>query len=271
MRNALLLALAACTGLLATSPTLAGEPPKPLSNAHAHNDYEHGRPLLDALDAGFCSVEADIYLIDGRILVAHDRDKVKPERTLQNLYLDPLKEKVALHGGSVHPGATPPPFSLLIDLKSEGETTYIALHEVLAGYADMLTKFEDGHVRQGAVNVIISGNRPLEMMKNQKLRFAGFDGRLADLEGREPASFMPWISDNFRSHFKWSGEGEMPAEDQKKLADIVKRTHNAGKKLRLWAAPDVPSCWKALNKAGVDVINTDKLTELRTFLLEESP
>src|SRR5688500_5296112 len=55
----------------------------PLTNAHAHNDYEHPRPLLDALDRGFCSVEADIHLVEGRLLVAHDRDKVRPERTLE--------------------------------------------------------------------------------------------------------------------------------------------------------------------------------------------
>ena len=32
----------------------------PLARAHAHNDYLHPRPMLDALDAGFTSVEADI-------------------------------------------------------------------------------------------------------------------------------------------------------------------------------------------------------------------
>ncbi len=33
-----------------------------LSQAHAHDDYEHDRPLLDALEHGFTSVEADIWL-----------------------------------------------------------------------------------------------------------------------------------------------------------------------------------------------------------------
>jgi hypothetical protein len=38
-----------------------GRPTSPaqhLTRAHAHNDYHHPRPLLDALDHGFCSVEA---------------------------------------------------------------------------------------------------------------------------------------------------------------------------------------------------------------------
>src|SRR5215475_7710089 len=81
---------------------LAFAQPTPLVRVHAHNDYEHKRPLFDALDHGFCSVEADIYLVDGALLVAHDRDQVKPERTLQALYLDPLRERVKTNGGRVY-------------------------------------------------------------------------------------------------------------------------------------------------------------------------
>ena len=45
---------------------------KLLTNAHAHNDYEHTHPLADALEQGFCSIEADIHLVNGKLLVAHD-------------------------------------------------------------------------------------------------------------------------------------------------------------------------------------------------------
>ena len=44
----------------------------PLARAHAHNDYEHTRPLQDALDHGFTSVEADVWLVDGELRVVHD-------------------------------------------------------------------------------------------------------------------------------------------------------------------------------------------------------
>ena len=66
----------------------------PLKQAHAHNDYLHDRPLLDALDHGFCSVEADIFLVDGELLVAHTRSELSKERTLKKLYLNPLRERV---------------------------------------------------------------------------------------------------------------------------------------------------------------------------------
>src|SRR5882724_12156085 len=106
-----------------------GNSPAPLVRAHAHNDYEHARPLFDALDHGFCSIEADVWLVDGKLLVAHDRNQVKPERTLQTLYLDPLRERIRGNGGRVY--ANVPEILLLVDVKSDGQQTYRALREVL--------------------------------------------------------------------------------------------------------------------------------------------
>jgi hypothetical protein len=37
--------------------------------------------------------------------------------------------------------------------------------------------------------------------------------------------------------------------------------------VRFWATPDTPAMWKELQAAGCDLINTDKLDELRAFLL----
>src|SRR5438876_12079434 len=86
--------------------------PTPLIHAHAHNDYEHPRPLFDALDCGFCSIEADVYLIDGQLVVAHDVDKAVSSRTLEKLYLKPLRDRVQHHGGRVYRGG--PSVTLLV-------------------------------------------------------------------------------------------------------------------------------------------------------------
>ena len=96
--------------------------PVPLLRAHAHNDYEHERPLLEALDRGFSSVEVDIHLVGGELLVAHDLEDVVEGKTIQRLYLDPLRAHVEAHNGAIYPDA--PPLILLIDIKSEAEPTY---------------------------------------------------------------------------------------------------------------------------------------------------
>src|SRR5216117_2122411 len=129
--------------------------PPPLARAHAHNDYEHKRPLLDALDHGFCSIEPDIHLVEGKLLVAHNLSAVRPERTLQALYLEPLRERVRQNDGRVYRNG--PVITLLIDVKSDAEKTYAVLRDVLLEYAPMLTKFYPDKTETNAVTVIISG------------------------------------------------------------------------------------------------------------------
>jgi glycerophosphoryl diester phosphodiesterase len=238
--------------------------PTPLPRAHAHNDYEHPRPLLDALDHGFCSVEADIFLTKAGLLVAHDPINLRTERTLEALYLDPLRERVKQHGGHVY--ANDAPFYLMIDVKTDADTTYRALEAVLERYADMLTVTRDGKVEPNAVTVILSGNRAQKLIAAQSVRYVGIDGRPEDLDRNSPADLVPWISARWGSLFSWGGEGPMPADQKEKLNTLVRRAHDQGRKVRFWATPEKPELWNVLVAADVDFINTDRLDELRQLL-----
>src|SRR5437764_12337196 len=97
--------------------------PVPLIHCHAHNDYEHPHPFFDAATCGFCSFEADINLVDGKLLVAHSRAAVRPERTLESLYLDPMKKQIESNGGRLYRNG--PPVWLLIDVKGDADATYM--------------------------------------------------------------------------------------------------------------------------------------------------
>lgn len=232
--------------------------PDPLRRAHAHNDYLHPRPLLDALDRGFGSVEADVFLVGGELLVAHDRKDVRADRTLKGLYLDPLRARVK-------PGG--PPLFLLVDLKSAAADTYPALDKLLAGYADTLSAVRDGRFEPKAVTVVVSGNRPdrAELAK-AAVRYAGLDGRPDDLDFAGPAHLMPWVSGNWLLLFGWRGDGPMPAADRARLKGHVDKAHARGRKLRYWATPEKESVWAELAAAGVDLIGTDRLDQLAGYL-----
>ena len=266
----LMLALGLWDGSLSKSAAASPETnsPPPLTRAHAHNDYEHTRPLLDALDHGFCSIEADIWLVDGKLLVAHERGKVKPDRTLQALYLDPLRERVRRNGGRLYPAG--PPAILLIDVKSDAEATYAALRELLKEYGDVLTVFRNGSVQAKAITVIISGNRAAKTIAAESVRYAAVDGRIEDLESNAPGSLIPLVSDNWTKVFKWHGTDPLPDDERHHLKQIVEKAHAQGRKVRFWATPDKPEVWAALFDAGVDLINTDDLEGLHKFLLSRS-
>lgn len=240
-----------------------------LPSAHAHNDYDHRRPLQDALDRGFNSVEADVWLIDGELRVAHDLADAKPGRTLESLYLKPLADRVRENHGQVYRRGGG--FQLLIDIKSDGPSTYAAVDKALAKYRGISTIFVDGRVFTGAVTSVISGNRPLDDMKAQKLRYAGYDGRLADLP-----SGMPHVLDAARQrqldervHLAGRRSDAREREDQA-------ARHRGQRPPRLLQGPllghpDVPGAarealWRELVAANVDYINTDDLHGLEDFL-----
>src|SRR5436190_1401924 len=238
--------------------------PKPLTQLHAHNDYVHARPLFDALDHGFCSVEADIHLVDGQLLVAHTRSEVKPGRSLQRLYLDPLRECVRKNGGRVYPKG--PELTLLIDIKSSWQNTYPVLREVLKQYSDILSTFEPGQKKTNAVVAIITGDRSREMFDGESIRYAALDGDLIDLDSDAPVTLLPWISSNWSATFKWRGKGAIPPPEKAKLKEILAKAHQHGRRVRFWAAPDDTVFWKEMLVDGVDLINTDDLEGAQKFL-----
>jgi len=263
----LIVALCVVTIWIRIAPADPSNQPVPLIHCHAHNDYEHTHPFFDAESNGFCSFEADVHLVDGALLVAHDRSKVKPDRTLQSLYLDPMKKQIEANGGRLYRNG--PPVWLLIDVKGNADDTYAALRPVLKQYASILTVWRDGKKEQGAVTVVISGNRARKMIAADKVRYASIDGILSDLETNDPADLVPWMSENWSKDFKWRARGPMPQAERDKLKAIVEKSHAQGRLVRFWGAPDFPEFWKEIRDDGVDLINTDHLAQCRNFLLKE--
>ncbi|CAL9325012.1 phosphatidylinositol-specific phospholipase C/glycerophosphodiester phosphodiesterase family protein [Streptomyces olindensis] len=275
-RRALTTLGAAFAGAVAlpAADALAGERrhgPRPLWRAHAHNDYEHPRPLFDALDHRFGSVEADIYLVGDQLLVAHDPEDLDPARTLESLYLDPLAARVRANRGSVYRGYRGS-LQLLIDIKTEGSSTYLELDRHLRRYRHLFTTYAHGRVHRGPVTAVISGDRAARApMEAQSVRRAFYDGRLADLGGQAPASFIPLISDNWTLNFTWRGVGAFPDAERQKLRGIIATAHQRGQRVRFWATPDLAgpardALWSELLAADVDHLNTDDLAGLEAFL-----
>ncbi|MGW0627340.1 phosphatidylinositol-specific phospholipase C/glycerophosphodiester phosphodiesterase family protein [Streptomyces sp. NPDC002758] len=266
-------ALAGAVALPATHAWAGGgnHGPRPLWRAHAHNDYDHPRPLFDALDHRFGSVEADIFLVGDQLLIAHDATDLDPTRTLESLYLDPLAARVRANHGSVYRGWRRP-LQLLIDIKTEGSSTYLELDRHLQRYKHLFTTYANGRIHPGPVTAVISGDRAARVpMEAQTVRRAFYDGRLSDLGTSAPASFVPLISDNWTLNFTWLGVGPFPDAERQKLRGIIGAAHERGQQVRFWATPDAAgpardALWTELLAAGIDYFNTDDLAGLEAFL-----
>ena len=70
MRTALVIALLALSFIEGKSQEYTP------SQIFAHNDYVRAKPFYTAYELGVGYIEADVYLIDGKLLVAHQRREI---------------------------------------------------------------------------------------------------------------------------------------------------------------------------------------------------
>lgn len=229
--------------------------------AFSHNDYWRERPLFDALSLRFNCVEADLWLIDGELYVAHDRPKADPSITFEKMYLQPLDSLIRANGGKIYP-AGKYPFVLMIDCKTPGEPLYEVLKKQMEPYARLFCHLEDGAYHEAPVFVFISGDKPAATVSKENTRYVFLDGRLNDLGKGIPVLVSPIVSDNYANFFTWRGQGEMPEAELKRMRELIGQVHAEGKLFRWWGAPDTEQFKRFFIQEGVDLIGADDLKVL---------
>ena len=271
--KACLALMAICTLAPPACPQEIGQAREVQTNAaltaargHAHNDYVHDRPLLDALERNFASVEADIFLKEGQLLIGHTQLELSANRTLEGMYLQPLADWFRKHDSRTVRQAQP--LILLIDIKTEAAATWEVLHPLLVKYRDLLSETSGGTFQPRAVTIVISGNRAGKEILAARPQLAGIDGRMSDLGGTSQSEDMPLVSDAWSKHFRWRGAGPMPADERHRLGELVSQAHKEGRLVRFWGTPELESLWSELRGAGVDLIGTDDLPRLEKFLAQ---
>lgn len=228
-----------------------------VSNAHAHNDYDHPVPFYTAYDAGFGSIEADILLYHNQLYVTHDTAGITPKKTLQSLYLDPLHKAIQKNKGYVYADSTKN-LLLLIDLKTPTEPTLEVLLEVLQQYKTV--------TGCPGLKIVITGKQPDVTKIYSYPLYLFFDGDLTKTYTDETLNKIALFSDDFRNYTKWKGEGKLADSALRKIEFAVTKAHALNKPIRFWAAPDLRNAWYQLMKLNVDYINTDKIQEISKFL-----
>ena len=249
LAGAILIAIASCT-----------KPSKvyTVADAHSHNDYENSIPFYRAYNAGFGSMEADVFAANGQLMVAHEEKEITPARTLKLMYIDRLVEKLKTD--------TTRRLRLLIEIKKDYTITLPLVIEELKPLSQYFSYA--GH--SGRLSIVMTGLVPPGQVMLTYPQWMSFDvDHLAGFTGQQLTK-IELVSVPFSRYSKWNGAGEIDQQDVNRLNSIIDSAHAAGKKIRFWDTPDTPTCWKELIKLKSDVIGTDHINELADFLNRKS-
>jgi len=222
------------------------------ANAHSHNDYEQKNPFHEAYNEQFGSIESDVHLVEGKLLVGHDSMDLDASKTLERLYLSPLSQY----------NDKKRRLQLLIDIKTDAVPTLERLVAVLKKYP-FITK-------NPLIKIVISGNRPDENNYANYPSFIWFDGRLDKTYTEQQLKKIALLSDSYGKFVSWKNPWPITNADREKITAAVKKAHDLRKPIRLWASPDFPEAWEEMIKLQIDFINTDKINELSDYLTKRN-
>ncbi|MRI01247.1 alkaline phosphatase [Kriegella sp. EG-1] len=211
---------------------------------HSHNDYLQNVPFWKAVAAGATSIEADVFFVDDKLLVAHDKSEINASRSLEEMYLNPLVK--SLNETILEKQS----FQLLVDIKSEAYLTLDAIVATLRKYPDLISNQN--------LSIVISGNRPKVEDYVNYPEFIHFDYQSLDaISDTSILNKIALVSLSFKKFSFWNGKGRLTAEDLIKVSTAIDKAHALGKPFRFWATPDSKTAWKTMENLGVDFINTD--------------
>ncbi len=231
-----------------------------MQNAHAHNDYLHEKPFYEAYSLNYGMIEADIFLQNNELVVAHERKSIKSENTLSKLYINPLLEKIKANNGRIYPDGQK--LKLLIDIKEDGEQVLKLLENQLKPnrqYFDLKNNAD-------AVQLIISGDMPKSENYKKFDSIFYFDGRKKTEYSKKNFKRIALVSSSILDFVKWNKSGVYSETETLKLRNFVDSVHHTGKMVRFWATPNSATSFKTMTDLGVDFIGSDDLTLLAEFI-----
>lgn len=214
---------------------------------HSHNDYEQPVPLWNALKYHADFIEADIFPVNGQLLVAHSADELKAAPTLEKLYLQPLQQLLEDKDTALifHRYGR---FSLFIDIKESSAEALPLLYQLMKQYPAIL---------QAGIKIVISGDRGHISEWKDAPPYILFDGRPTETYDSATLRRVAMISDSYLNHRGKDASGNS------NIVGFVRYADSLGKPARLWGTLDGPEIWQTLTGLGIKILNTDKIEELR--------
>jgi len=245
-------------------------------------------PLYSALEAGCISIEADIWKFDNddELYVGHDTASLTQNRTLKNLYIDPLVHILegqnpttpffngthSLNG--VFDTTPEQTLVLLIDLKTAGETLWPHLLSALQPLRSrgFLSSTNTTHLTTRPITVVGTGNTPFHLLTTNPHHDIFFDAPLSEMSSSTSSNETYTPLNSFYASAAIAPAlgspipetGHLTPTQLATLRAQLRGAHRRGLKARYWELPFWPiglrnRLWEVLVEEGVDVLNVDDL------------
>ena len=187
-------ALCTCATAVAERPILI----------HSHNDYCRRAPFWQAYAQQVYSIEADVFLHDGKLLVGHEVEDLSPGMTFEALYVEPLVTLFGRNGGRAWKDSGEH-LQLMVELKSATEPTLQAVAALLGRYPEVF----DPAVNPEAVRIVVTGRVPAPADFGKYPSYIRFDG-VWDAD-YTPAQLerIALVSADFSDYSQWNGKGSI--------------------------------------------------------------
>ena len=226
---------------------------------HSHNDYNRIAPFWEAYSQHCTYIEADVFLQDGEILVAHNRQDVKADRSLRTMYFEPIAKVFRENGGKMWKGSDDQ-LQLVVDLKSS---------DALPGVVALAEEFPDVFASEKGVRIVITGGYPAPQDYDKWPSWLWYDGDFTNgkLEYTpDQLKHIAMISTDFRKFARhWNGKGRMIKSEMDAVTGAIEAVHSVGKPIRFWDAPEGTTAYFTLHRLGVDIFNTDHPAKCALF------
>ena len=190
---------------------------------HSHNDYARTVPFYQAYAQQVYSIEADVFLVDGKLLVGHDLPDLTPELTFEALY-------------------------------AETAPTLDAVVKLLDKYPAVF----DTRVNPEAVRIAVTGRVPAPADFAKYPAYVLFDGAWDADYTPGQLERIALVSADFGDFSVWNGKGSIIAAELKNIEKVIDRAHAMGKPVRFWGAPEGVTVYYTFYDMGIDYINTDR-------------
>jgi hypothetical protein len=244
---------------------------------HSHNDYLQKRPLYEAIELGFGSIEIDICLTGKKELkVAHIPWFLAGKKDIDELYFTPIAKMIEEKDPRFN-YSKEFPLNLLIDFKKNADSTYKYLKLVFIKYSKYITQYYKGKViYKGPLVINITGNQPWNALMKDSVTYCLMDGPIwltdssidhkgfSDIDTSR-LKYMGRVANDWQSLMAFKKHFKSEDEFCSSVKANLQQYHDHGLTTRFHGVPNNEKAWMIIAKCGAHWFNVDKLQRFSGF------